>query len=683
MAINLTMALVQKGCRVLLVDGDLGLANVDVMLGLTGHATIRDVLTAGGNPMEVVMYQEPNLGVLPASSDVPDMVNMSPEDQTQLVEVLTSIASHFDFLLVDAAAEIGRSVLRFNTFVDYNVVVLSPDPTALTDAYALVKVLCRDYHRRHFQLLFNLVRDEREGERVCDGLTRVIHRFLHRVLTLRPEYLGFVPHDRAVVKVVRDQIPFIKHAPKSRASMPCSPWRTESRNGERRNQMSFHPPDTQSTTPRTPSWTHPWSQDAFLADFHIHSHYSRATSPQMAIPTLNRAAKQKGLKVVGTGDFTHPGYLQELRRDLRPDGSGLYVYRDDPDGTKFILTAEVANIFSQGGRNRRIHTVIFAPNLEVVAEIQERLSSLGKIASDGRPIFGFPVKHLVRLVRDVSSAGMVVPAHIWTPWFSLFGAKSGFDTLEDCFEEESEHIFAIETGLSSDPEMNWRLSALDGYTLLSNSDAHSPAKLGREANVFSCVCTYAAIMEAIKKPSKGFEGTVEFFPEEGKYHYDGHRVCGVCLPPAETRRNKYLCPVCGQPLTVGVLHRVEDLADRPEGFHPATARHNVHLIPLEEIITAAFGVKSITARVRKEYQRIVTLGETEMAVLLWRSEAELGRFVPKRILEGIIRMRRGEVSIRPGHDGLYGRISLFAEGEPNAEPGASKPPTSMNQMSLF
>ncbi|OPL15502.1 MAG: DNA helicase UvrD [delta proteobacterium ML8_D] len=407
-----------------------------------------------------------------------------------------------------------------------------------------------------------------------------------------------------------------------------------------------------------------FKRGVFLADFHVHSHFSRATSPDMHPDTINRFAKQKGLSVVGTGDFTHPGYLQELKKELEPDGNtGLYVCKDDPEGTKFILTSEVSNIFTQGGKNRRIHTVFFSPDLRVVEEIQNRVGSIGNISSDGRPILGFPVKDLVRIIMEVSSDCFVVPAHIWTPWFSLFGAKSGFDTLEECFEEQSNHIYALETGLSSDPQMNWRLSALDKYTLLSNSDAHSPSKLAREANVFSSELTYEAITTAIKHTDSGFEGTIEFFPEEGKYHYDGHRACNICMKPQETIAHRGKCPVCGQDLTVGVLHRIEELADRKEGFIPETAKPSVHLVPLEEIIAEAFGVRTITGRVKKEYQRLIQLGESEMNILLWKTEKELQYFVPDRIMEGILRMRRGDLKINPGYDGLYGKINIFSKKE--------------------
>ncbi len=402
----------------------------------------------------------------------------------------------------------------------------------------------------------------------------------------------------------------------------------------------------------------PWSREVFLADLHIHSRYSRATSPRMGVEELNRAAKAKGIGLVGTGDFTHPDYLDELEEALVQVDGGFYVPMDDPDGTRFVFTAEVANIFTQGGRNRRIHTVLIAPDLETAREIQARLASIGNVSSDGRPIFGFPVKNLVRIAREANPDTVVIPAHIWTPWFSLFGAKSGFDSIEECFEEESRHIHALETGLSSDPPMNWRLSALDGYTLVSNSDAHSPSKLGREANVFSCPMTFDDMAAAIREPSRGFEGTVEFFPEEGKYHLDGHRDCGVWMTPEESSRAGGMCPRCGRPLTVGVLHRVYDLADRPDGARPATALPCVHLIPLEEVLAQVMGVKSITARVKKEYDRLIALAGNEFDILMWRPLADLAQILPPRVFHAIRNMRAGNVEIRPGHDGLYGVIDL-------------------------
>ncbi len=417
-------------------------------------------------------------------------------------------------------------------------------------------------------------------------------------------------------------------------------------------------------------------KDVYLADLHIHSRYSRATSKEMTVPALARAAREKGLTVVGTGDFTHPDYLAELEEFLEPaPEDGLYVYREDPEGPRFVLSAEVSNIFSQGGKaNRRIHTVLLVPRLEEAREINRALSRLGNLAADGRPIFGFPVKELVKLVRSVAPEALIIPAHVWTPWYSLFGAFSGFDSVEECFEEETEHIFALETGLSSDPAMNWRLSALDRFTLVSNSDAHSPAKLGREANAFFGKPSYSAMAEAIKKDALAF--TVEFYPEEGKYHYDGHRACGILFSPKETRAHGGRCPVCGEPLTVGVMNRVEELADRPEGFRPPGKPPAIHLVPLIEIISEALGKGVQSQAVRKTYRQLVEVGGSEFEILLFKELDELKDFVPERILKGIRRVREGRLSIRPGYDGVYGKISIFGEEE---EPT----PTGPKQMSLF
>lgn len=421
-------------------------------------------------------------------------------------------------------------------------------------------------------------------------------------------------------------------------------------------------------------------QSCFLADLHIHSHYSRATSPNMHPSAINRVAKEKGIAVMATGDFTHSGYLKELQEELEPAEDGLFVCRDDKQGTRFLLTAEVANIFTQGGRGRRIHTVLLAPSMEIVQEIQKRLARLGNITSDGRPMLGFPVKELVRLVMDVSSDCMVIPAHVWTPWFSVFGSKSGFDSVEECFEEESRHIHALETGLSSDPLMNRRLSSLDKYTLISNSDAHSPARIGREANIFSCPMTYSDIIRAIKQPLHGLEGTIEFFPEEGKYHYDGHRDCGILLDPGQTRKLNGICPVCHRPLTLGVAYRVEELADRTEEKAEAILRQQetdtrirpyISLVPLQEIIAEAIQSGEGSSRVRKEYQRLVQMAGSEMDILLWKSEEELRSFVPEPILTAIRHMRAGRANIRPGYDGVYGEVKLLTDVKPMPPPAAN------------
>src|SRR5512136_345672 len=355
----------------------------------------------------------------------------------------------------------------------------------------------------------------------------------------------------------------------------------------------------------------------FIADFHIHSKFSRATSKDMEVEILGRWAKKKGIALLGTGDFTHPTYFAELRSKLEPLGNGLFRLKKGDQGIQYILTAEVSNIYSQDGKVRRIHTLLFAPGFEAVEAIQSKLGNLGKLSSDGRPIFTFSAKELAKMILNISGDCLVIPAHAWTPWFSIFGANSGFDSIEECFGELSPHIHAIETGLSSDPEMNWRLSALDSITLISNSDAHSPNRLGREANAFDCELDYREIAETIrKKDRKKLLFTIEFFPEEGKYHYDGHRDCGVIFSPSKTKANQYLCPSCHKKLTVGVLHRVEELADRPEGFIPKNAIPSIHLIPLEEIVAEALGVRVGTKSEEAEYERLIDKGGSEFQILL-------------------------------------------------------------------
>ncbi|HLF85532.1 MAG TPA: endonuclease Q family protein [Nitrospiria bacterium] len=398
----------------------------------------------------------------------------------------------------------------------------------------------------------------------------------------------------------------------------------------------------------------------FIADFHIHSRYSRATSPAMEVGTLAKWAKKKGIGLIGTGDFTHPLYFSSLKAQLEPEGNGLFQLKGDRDDCHFILTAEVSNIFSQGGRLRKIHNLIFAPGFEVVEKINARLGSLGKLASDGRPIFGLPARDLVKMVMDISPDCLIVPAHAWTPWFSIFGANSGFDSIEECFGDEARHIYAIETGLSSNPAMNWRCSSLDRITLLSNSDAHSPGKIGREANLFDCDLSYYDLLDVIrKKDKKRFLSTIEFFPEEGKYHYDGHRECDISMSSGETKINGDICPVCSKRITVGVMHRVEDLADRKEGFIPDNAIPFKSLIPLEEIIAEALGRGTGTQSVNREYERLISEAGNEFKILLDLSRGDLSVFVPPKILEGIIRVREGRVKIIPGYDGLYGKVKIF------------------------
>ncbi|MCK4224340.1 MAG: DNA helicase UvrD [candidate division Zixibacteria bacterium] len=412
----------------------------------------------------------------------------------------------------------------------------------------------------------------------------------------------------------------------------------------------------------------------FIADFHVHSKYSRATSKEMDVENLARWANLKGVGLLGTGDFTHPFYFAELKQKLQPTGNGIFTLKKEfkqsagsvgnvhQSEVHFMLTSEVSNMFQQGGASRRVHTLIFAPSFEVVEKINEELSQFGKLGSDGRPIFGFPTKELVEIITDITDECFIVPAHAWTPWFSVFGANSGFDSLQECFEEQTKHISCIETGLSSDPQMNWRWSALDKIALISNSDAHSPNRIGREANVFDCEKSYKEIIKAIKTRDKNkFLFTIEFFPEEGKYHYDGHRNCGILFSPAESRKNKNICPVCGRKLTVGVMHRVESLADRPEGFTPEWAIPCKHLIPLVEIIAEALNQGVDTKGVTNEYLRLVSIFGSEFRILLDLPLEELEKSTPPKILEGIKRVREEDLHITPGHDGVYGKIQIFAE----------------------
>lgn len=398
----------------------------------------------------------------------------------------------------------------------------------------------------------------------------------------------------------------------------------------------------------------------FIADFHIHSRYSRATSPDMNIEILAQWAKRKGITLLGTGDFTHPNYFAEIRLRLTPTGKGLFTLKKGDKSTHFILTTEISNIFSQANKLRKIHSLIFAPSFEVVEKINKQLKRIGNISSDGRPIFGQPVKDMVKLVLDISPECFIVPAHAWTPWFSLFGSNSGFDSIEECFGEEAKNICCIETGLSSDPAMNWRLSALDKITLISNSDAHSPRKLGREANVFDADLSYQEIINILKtKDLKKFLYTVEFFPEEGKYHFDGHRNCNVVLSPEESKKNNNICPVCKRLLTIGVMNRVEALADRTNGYLPPNAIPYKSLVPLEEIIAEALGVSSNTAGVEKEYMRMIEKEGNEFRILLDLTLDELSQITSDRIVEGIKLVREGKLKIIPGHDGVYGKISIF------------------------
>ncbi len=410
----------------------------------------------------------------------------------------------------------------------------------------------------------------------------------------------------------------------------------------------------------------------FIADFHVHSHYSRATSKDMCPEGIWKWAQLKGVQVIGTGDFTHPKWFKELNKKLEPGGEGLFALRKEHQtgdvplscsvDVRFILSAEISCIYSKNGKTRKIHSVILAPDFAGAARINLGLSRIGNLHSDGRPILGLDAKELLKIVLDASPDAMLIPAHVWTPHFSVLGSASGFDTMEECFEELTPHIHAIETGLSSDPLMNWRLSALDRLTLVSNSDAHSAAKIGREANIIDTDLSYPSIIEAIKT-RKGFLGTIEFFPEEGKYHYDGHRDCGVSFTPKETIHHGYLCPVCGRKVTVGVMHRVEKLADRDHGFRLEGAPFFTSIIPLPEIIAEGLKCGVNTKKVESLYFPLLAKLGSEFTILLESPLDDIERAGTPLIREAVSRIRTGNVHIAPGYDGEFGKIRIFGDVE--------------------
>jgi uncharacterized protein (TIGR00375 family) len=408
----------------------------------------------------------------------------------------------------------------------------------------------------------------------------------------------------------------------------------------------------------------------YIADFHVHSRYSRATSPDMSPEGLWRWSQIKGIKVIGTGDFTHPQWLEELKEKLEPAADGLFAlkkkFRTDNvpyscrNDVFFLLSAEISCIYRKNDRTRKVHCILIASSVSEALRINKRLSSVGNLSADGRPILGLDAKELLKIVREESADALLIPAHVWTPHFSVFGAASGFDSLEECFEELTPHIYALETGLSSDPAMNWRLSFLDNFTLISNSDAHSPRKLGREANVLDTEISFAAISGALKT-RRGFVGTIEFYPEEGKYHADGHRNCGVCLSPEETIRYNYLCPVCGKKVTIGVLHRVAALADRKDGFMPEGAPSYRSIIPLEEIIAETRGAGVNSKAVEKVYTTLLEDLGNEFRILLEVPVKEIERSGFPQVAEAVSRMRENRISIAPGYDGEFGKIRIFEE----------------------
>jgi len=438
-----------------------------------------------------------------------------------------------------------------------------------------------------------------------------------------------------------------------------------------------------------------------ILDLHIHSKYSRSCSPQLTLENIETACRIKGVDIIATGDFTFPDWFSEIKNKLveTKPGSGLYILRQAKDDkVKFILSTEVALIYKDGGKARRIHLVIHAPSIKAAEELNNYLDKDFNIRSDGRPILGLAAPDLMKLCLSINKKFLIYPAHIWTPWFAVFGSKSGFDKMEECFHEYTKNIYAIETGLSSDPEMNWRLSALDKLTILSNSDAHSLQNIAREANVFKMKeITYDEIYNIIKNKKIFFSDvihnsaendnnigvmhTLEFYPEEGMYHYDGHRACGISFIPRETRKQKNICPVCKKPLTIGVMYRVEELADRPAftevssgakiflgkpvSLNPPPGQAKfIKIVELDKIIAEAMDVKSRRSnKVQMVYNNLIKQGGNELNILLNISLKDLVKMADESVVEGIKRVREGRLIIRPGFDGQYGEIKIFSEQE--------------------
>lgn len=414
----------------------------------------------------------------------------------------------------------------------------------------------------------------------------------------------------------------------------------------------------------------------YIADLHVHSHYSRATSKDLNLESLYQWARAKGIHVVGTGDFTHPLWFKELQEKLEPDGSGLFRLKNPPADpalpgmkvqdidVRFLLSTEISSIYKHGDKVRKNHNLVYAPDFDTAARINTRLAAIGNLASDGRPILGLPSRDLLEIVLESSDRSHLVPAHVWTPWFSTLGSKGGYDSVDECFRDLSGHIFAIETGLSSDPAMNWQWSALDRFTLISNSDAHSAPKLGREATLFNTERSYDALFNAMKT-KRGFVGTYEFFPEEGKYHHDGHRNCDVCLLPEATLSHNGRCPECGGPITVGVLHRIQKLADRKAPQPPQQAPDYDYIIPLPEILAEIRKCGPATKAVMKDFLQAISTFGNEFNLLKLAPVTDIHRQISPVLAEAVRRMREHEVKPVPGYDGLYGVIKIFSDEELN------------------
>jgi uncharacterized protein (TIGR00375 family) len=415
----------------------------------------------------------------------------------------------------------------------------------------------------------------------------------------------------------------------------------------------------------------------FIADFHVHSKFSRATAKNLDLENIHIAAQIKGIKVVGTGDFTYPGWFSEICEKLQPAEPGLFKLKDEYARTcdkevpsscrsevRFILSTEISNIYKKNNKTRKNHNLILMPDLTAAELFNARLDNIGNIQSDGRPILGLDARDLLEILLETSGESYLIPAHIWTPWFSVLGSKSGFDSIEECYEDLTPHIFAVETGLSSDPRMNWRVSELDGLTLVSNSDAHSPSNLGREANLFNTELSFPAIKTALKTADPGqFLGTFEFYPEEGKYHFDGHRNCNVRLHPLETLENKGKCPVCGKDLTIGVLHRVEELADRPLDQYPSNCHPYYSMVQLVDILSEIFKVGAKSKKVLKNYRTAIYELGSEFNILHFLEPENIDRAGIPLLGEAVRRIRNKEIEVVPGYDGEYGRVLIFRANE--------------------
>lgn len=440
-----------------------------------------------------------------------------------------------------------------------------------------------------------------------------------------------------------------------------------------------------------------------IADLQLHSKYSRAVSKDMVIPIMSEWGEKKGINLLATGDWTHPLWFKELETNLEEAGKGIYKLKGSDKKTRFLLSGEISSIYSAGGKGRRVHTLFFAPSLEVVRKINEELTKRGaNLLSDGRPIVGLSCQELCEVVWGVDESVLVIPAHAWTPWFALYGSKSGFDSVEECFGKYANRIYAVETGLSSEPLMNWQIEDLDKRAIVSFSDAHSPKKLAREATVFSGEIdgeiTFNDVATAISERFTEKQGrlkiayTIEFYPEEGKYHYTGHRTCGVVQTPEQTRVKGTTCHVCGRPLTVGVMHRVEQLGHLPEltavkktnevgltgYYHPddKTRPPYVMLVPLHEIIAESLEVGVGSKRVDELYERVITAFGNEMNVLLKTKPEDLTHIGGAKLSEGIAKVRSGAIVINPGYDGVFGEVKIWDDKD-------NKNPLQSNQQTLF